>query len=309
MLIEPKRKKVTRKRGRLFSLLKRDVEAMLYVWRWKVASTRSVHEFVNRDKSEYSTYKMLDRLERNHFLECRFNVVEQFQLWQLTELGFNTIKEYLPELKEDGYLSENHRHDRLVQAFQLGEWATYQLSNVKFCTEQELRRAEVENYPTWVPQTSEHRPDGYTKIIGAKKSYTLAFEVELSAKHVQRYESTLRFYRAARAVDRVLWLVPQGEVKDTILRAKACTKDDSLNFHLFVDLEEFEKKGWDAAVTNERSETLFTLREKYREITGDLAGELLGNHRGRSTVTVHLDNRKVIGKTKACTTSKSGTAS
>ncbi len=279
-------------------LSSRDLMIMRYIWRWKIASTASVHEAVNRTMSPYSTYKVLERLAKNSFVESRFEYAERFHVWQLTERGFNVIRNYLGELKEDGYLSENHRHDRLVQAFQLGEWATHQFPKVIFFTEQELRRGEVENYPDWVPHTVEHRADGYTRIVGDKKSWTIAYEVELSAKNVQKYEGLLRFYRNTRVVDRVLWLVESPKIRDTILRAKACTKDDSANYHLFVDLTDYQKNGWDAVVTNERSQNLYTLREKYQGICGELLTEMLGKYRGHSSVTVHLSNQKVIGKSR-----------
>ena len=287
------------RRGAPFYLSSRDMLMMLYIWKWKVASTSSIHEAVNRTESPYSTYRVLERLEKNHLVEGRFNIAERFCVWQLTESGFHVIKRRLGELKEDGFLSEYHHHDRLVQAFQLGEWATHQLPNVIFFTEQDLRRREVTDYPDWVPQATEHRPDGYTRIVGHKKPVTIAFEVELSAKSVQKYEAILRFYRTTRQVDRVMWLVESQAVRDTILKAKTCINDDSNNYHLFVDLGDFEKNGWDAAAANERSETLFTIRENYQGICGDLYREMIGNLKGQSRVNVHLAGQKVIGKTRS----------
>lgn len=292
------KKMLARKRGPAFLLKDRDCQIMKYIWRWKIASTSSVHEAINRTASPYATYKILDRLERNHMVESRFNLSERFHVWQLTEFGFYAIRELLGELKEDGYLSENHRHDRYVQAFHLGEWSTHQFPRVIFCTEQELRRREPENYPDWVPQLGDHRADGYTRILGEKQNWTIAFEVELSAKNVQRYEGILRSYLSARLVNQVMWLVEDDTVKETILRAKDCIKDESSNFHVFVDLSDFKKNGWDAVITNERSETLSTMRKKYRGIVGEIAGEILGNYQGQSRVCVHLENKKVIGKSK-----------
>lgn len=288
-----------RKPGPHFQMTHRDRLMMLYIWRWKIASTASIHEAINRLRSPYSTYKILDRLERSQLVECRYNLGGRFYVWQLTESGFHAIKEFLGELKEDGYLSENYRHDRLVQAFQLGEWATHQFPKVIFCTEQDLRRREPDNYPEWVPHTNDHRADGYTRIVVGKKPWTIAYEVELSAKNVQKYEGILRFYRSVRVVDRVLWLVESKVIKDTILRAKSCIRDDSTNYHVFVDLSDFERNGWDATITNERSERLFTLRENYQGICGEIPGEILGKFRGHSTVTVHLAGQKVIGKSRA----------
>ena len=277
-------------------LTSRDSKILEYIWKWKIASTASIHEAINRPQSTYSTYKVLERLKANGFIQDYFHSQERFYVWSLTEYGFSKIADYLGELDEEGYLSENHRHDRLVQAFQLGEWSTHQNPKVIFCTEQDLRRRRVDHYPTWVPQTKEHRPDGYTRIVGAKRQWTFAYEVELSAKSTQKYESVLRFFKLASGVDRVFWLVGDPFIKDQILRAKACIKDDTNNYHVFVDINDYQKNGWDAKVTNERSENLFSLREKYQEVCGDFMGEIIGTHRGNSRVSVHLDGKKVLGK-------------
>jgi hypothetical protein len=287
-----------RSRGRPFFIAPRDKLILKYIWLWKIASSASIHEAVGRPKSVYSTYKVLAKLEAHELIECRFDLWEQFHVWQLTEKGFYEVKNYVGELKEDGYLSENHRHDRLVQAFQLGEWSTHQLQNLTFFTEQNLRRMDVVHYPQWLPPSNGHRPDGYTKIDGEKRPWVLAYEVELSAKHVQKYEGILEFYRHTKTVDQVLWLIGEKFIRDQILQAKSCIKETSSNYHLFVDLNDFLKNGWDAAIANERSENLGTLRDKYRGICGDFYGEILGRSRGNSRVTVHLNPRKVIGKTK-----------
>jgi hypothetical protein len=115
---------------------------------------------------------------------------------------------------------------------------------------------------------------------------------------MRRYESCLRSYKECTAVDRVLWLTGSREIRDAILRAKSSIHDDSANFHVFVDLEEYLENGWDAAVLNERSERLFTLREMYQRMCGALLGEHIGNLRGQSSVTDHLQNQKVIGRTR-----------
>jgi hypothetical protein len=277
-------------------LSSRDAKILEYIWKWKIASTASIHEAINRPQSEYSTTKVLERLKANGFILDFHHPRERFYVWSLTEFGFAATAQYLGEIAEDGYLSENHRHDRLVQAFQLGEWSTHQNPRVLFFTEQDLRRRGVEYYPSWVPHTTEHRPDGYTRIAGTKRQWTFAFEVELSAKSTQKYEGILRFYKLSAGIDRVFWLVGDPFIKDQILSAKACIKDDSTNYHVFVDLGDYEKNGWDAQVTNERSETLFSMREKCQELCGDFMGEMIGTLRGHSSVSVHLDKRKLLGK-------------
>ncbi|MBC7458256.1 MAG: hypothetical protein H7235_08265 [Bdellovibrionaceae bacterium] len=287
-----------RKVGRSEYLTERDSQVLKYLWRWKVSSTASVHEAINKISSQYSTYKILDKLERSGFITSQFDWQDQFYVWFLTSKGFYVIKKNLEDLAEDGFLSENHNHDRLVQAFHFGEWVSFQSPQVIFWTEQEMRRFDVSDYPDWVPKSKEHRPDGYTRIIGDKKQWTLAFEVELSTKRMAKYESTMQFYKHARQINRVYWLVADNHTKEQIIRAKACVNDESFNYHVFIDLTDFRKNGWDAVIVNERSERVHTLRENMQEISGDFYRELMGQLKGSSTVSVHLNKLKVLGKSK-----------
>jgi DNA-binding MarR family transcriptional regulator len=291
---KPKPKKV----GRPEYLTPRDSQILRYLWRWKVSSTASIHESINRPQSEYSTYKILEKLERSGFVTSQFDWEDQFYVWFLTSKGFSVIRKKLENMVEDGFLSENHNHDRLVQALQLGEWATHQNPKVSFWTEQEMRRFDSQVYPDWVPTSKEHRPDGYTKIIGDKKQWTFAFEVELSAKSISKYEATMQFYKHARQINRVYWLVSDSSIQEIILRAKKCINDESMNYHVFINLSDFKKNGWDATIYNERSERVHTIRENMQVICGDFYGEILGNSKGRSTVSVHLNKLKVLGKSK-----------
>ena len=127
---------------------------------------------------------------------------------------------------------------------------------------------------------------------------TFAYEVELSPKSLDRYEAILRFYKSQRDVTQVFWLIDSTDIKDQIIRAKNCIRDESQNFHVFVELEDYLKNGWDANIANERSENLGSIRQKYQGLCGDLIRDLLGTLRGNSTVTVHLRNQKVLGKSR-----------
>ena len=113
-------KPAKKKRGLPPYLTTRDQRILKYIWLWKIASTASIHEMIGRPRSPYSTYKTLERLEKNGFVECRHNPSERFHVWQLTERAFNELRPELGDLAEEGYLSENHHHDRLVQAFSVG---------------------------------------------------------------------------------------------------------------------------------------------------------------------------------------------
>jgi hypothetical protein len=93
-------------------------------------------------------------------------------------------------------------------------------------------------------------------------------------------------------------MVETDFVRDQILRAKACVRDETANYHLFVTLQEFVNSGWDSQVTNECSKSLGTIREITQGLCGDPAGEFLGKLRGHSGLTVHLTPQKILGKNR-----------
>ena len=79
---EIRMKNKSRKRpvGRPAFLTERDCRILNYLWRWKVASTASVHEMINRSSSEYSTYKTLFRLEGSGFITSQYDCEVQFSV-------------------------------------------------------------------------------------------------------------------------------------------------------------------------------------------------------------------------------------
>ena len=74
-----------RKPGRPEYLTDRDFQILKYLWRWKLASTASVHEAINKIASQYSTYKILDKLERSGFITSQFDWQDQFNVWFFNE--------------------------------------------------------------------------------------------------------------------------------------------------------------------------------------------------------------------------------
>lgn len=279
---------------RLFT--ERDGRILRFLWKWKLASTATIHEALGRPLSDYSTYKTMERLARQKLVTTVEAVEQNFRAWTLTDRGFSSILPSLGGLSEEGFASENPWHDRNVLALQLGEWSTNQLPIITHLTEQEMRRRPLDLYPTWAPATKDHRPDGYSMIRTGHQQTVLAFEVEIWAKSVSTYESTLRFYRNIRNLGRVYWMIGDPYVKEQILRAKDCIKEDARNYHCFIDMNEYINVGWDAMVTNERSEKLGTYRQNMQGLCGDSYGKYVGTMQGQSSVTVHYDTRKVLGK-------------
>jgi hypothetical protein len=286
----------SRFRGRVFLLSERDVQILNFIWKWKLATTSTIHHAIIRPGSAYSAYKALERLADHGYVKSFVCEEHRFTAWQLTEKGFSAIKNSLGELSEEGYLSANPNHDLHSLAFQLGEWSWYKFPIALHFTEQELRRRPADLYPSWVPNAVGHRADGYSRIEGKNRTWVYAFEVEFAQKAVGRYESVIRYYRSQRHVDRVFWLIADPEIKSKINLAKANMKDEQDTYHVFVDVNDYQKNGWDAMVTNERSENLFTIRGHMRAILGDLYGQYLGTIEGQSKVTDHYNPIKVIGK-------------
>lgn len=113
--------KSKKSQSRSIFLTPRDSKILHFIWKWKLASTASIHETIGRPLSPYSTYKTLERLSELTYLQATKNEEHTFYSWQLTEKGFYAIRESLGDLDEEGYLSENPWHDRNVMAFQLGD--------------------------------------------------------------------------------------------------------------------------------------------------------------------------------------------
>lgn len=288
--------------GPMFFLSDRDSQILHFIWRWKLASTATIHEEIGKPNTPYSTYKAMERLQRLQYVTCVVNHLDHHKTWQLTEKGFETIRPWLGTLKEEGYLSENQTHDRHIVAFQLGEWAGKKFPQVTFFTEQEMRRWPTDYYPEWVPKVGNHRADGYTQIQGHKRLWNIAYEVELWPKSVAIYESLIRYYRMYNSIDRVYWLIGSPVVFDQIVKAKTNARDVDDNYHLFVTRYDYERLGWDAPVRNSRSEILFTIRDDMRGLLGQTLGEFLANPGGLPTVPVHYSKAKVIGKPRPLTT-------
>jgi DNA-binding PadR family transcriptional regulator len=253
---------------------------------------------INRPASEYSTYKILFKLEGSGFVTTLYDFEGPFSVWSLTPKGFSVVKNNLPELRDDGFSSDHLNHDRLVQAFQLGEWATHQFPIVEFFTRQERQRKSFSDHPEWVPKSQEHCPDGLTYIKGVRKNYTLAFEVELFPRSSAKYEPVLSYYKHQQSINRVYWLVDSIQTREVILKAKSEIHDESRNYHVYVDLNDFIKNGWDAMIVDEFGKKVHTIRENMQQICGDIYSEVIGKSRGRSEVNVHLNNLKVIGRSK-----------
>jgi hypothetical protein len=266
-----------------------DYPLLRFLWKWKVSTTSLLKEKFYADSSMAAAYIRLYRLEKAGMIRSHVDPSATHYFWTLDKLGFAAIREELPPLKEEGYLSENMGHDLIASAIHLGDGLFGDIPGVNFFTEQELRRIDPEFYPEGIPTSTRRVPDGYW-LIGETTRKIIALEVELTQKRQVLYEGCARFYEDHRKISSVLWVVPRPTLATTIQRVIAYATEGRAR-HNFLTLRSIYELGWQA--------TVFTGADQGRSIR-----ELLDNSQIRSSEAVFtniaLDTRKSPHKSKHC---------
>ncbi len=187
----------------------REIKILIFLWKWKLVSNAALSSprfFPHTGAAR--AYNRLQAMRKANLIEMRCDAKCQNFAWCLTAKGFRAIREFLPALHEEGFRSEHFEHDLLVSAVHLGEWLVAKPHHVKLFTEQELRRVAYADYPSWVPQSPLHRPDGYFGFLGDDAIIPVALEVELNRKSARAYTNVSLIYQDLATIFRVLWLVP-----------------------------------------------------------------------------------------------------
>ncbi len=186
-----------------------DQKCLMLLWRWKLLSTRALNLAIYPERTPYRCYRRLLTLEENDLIISTSSWDRKAVVWHLGKSGLDVISNNFVESIHTGFRSENKDHDFWVTAIHLGEWLMGTPENCANYTEQELRKVNIENYPEWVPQTKQHRPDGYWKI-GLDKpgsESVIALEVELSKKTPMAYNEVGDFYSNMISPYQVIWVV------------------------------------------------------------------------------------------------------
>lgn len=192
-----------------------DQKCLMLLWRWKLLSTSALHLAIFPERSAYRCYRRLLLLEENDLIVSTASWDRKSVVWHLGKIGYEVIKDRLPLEEQAGFRSENKDHDFWVSAIHLGEWLSKYPESCANFTEQELRRSGLDNYPDWVPQTKQHRPDGYWKIDLKKPNSEglIALEVELSKKTPMAYSDIGDFYSNMISINQVIWVVrSEGDI-------------------------------------------------------------------------------------------------
>jgi len=230
----------------------RDLQLLLFLWRWKLSTTAALAVKFFPALLAHGAYKRLMELQHAGFIQAVPVYSQSGYAWSLTNKGFHTIRHLLCELKEVGYRSEFVDHDFLVSAVHLGNWFLKKPAGAEFLSEQEIRRYSPEFYPYWTPKEEDHekyhRPDGYWLLPTDGGKVVVALEVELNRKTNERYEKMAEFYGIEEKIYRVLWVVTtesQGQsIQDKISQANP----RRANIHNFVTLKDFLSHGWGAPI-------------------------------------------------------------
>lgn len=234
-------------RKKIFSLSDNEHAILQFLWRVKVASTSSIYFRFEPDFKwkEFTAYERLSRLKKKGCLNTRSDDSGSFRVWMLTAKGFKAIRHNLLPLKEEGYASENALHDLHVLAIHYGEWIPKGVAlDVRFVTEQELRRIDEDELPEWAKPLQAHKPDGVWYFPEAKNKTLYALEVELSRKRRNEYEAIGAFYSEEKIVDSVLWIVQSKGHASSIINAFQATSSSHRNIHNFVLLDDLRQFGW-----------------------------------------------------------------
>lgn len=229
-----------------FYVTNRDFAILELLWRWKILSTHALAAKFYPEAQPYTAYCRLVKLEHHKLIRSISLRHRSGNGWVLDVKGFQYLKSYLPELLQNGFKSENIVHDYYATAFHLGEWLLYQPKSGALCSEQELRRVAPEMLPCWVPTSSSHRPDGYTRVQTDKGPRIYAFETELTQKSRSRIIDALDFYESEQAISAVFWLVGTPSIQKIIEDSLSDEHFARRSLHHFVSLETFNRQGWGA---------------------------------------------------------------
>lgn len=237
-------------------ITRRDFEILKFLWRWKILSTHAIARKFFPGVRVESAHARLRCLAEVGYIEL-VHVDKKCFAWSISKRGFKHLMWfYLHEEIHEGYKSEYPHHDYLTTAFHLGEWLLNEPtkydpdepSEVELYSEQELRCTPDEHWPKWIPQSTEHRPDGYTRFRKGEQNVVVAFETELTLKSKSRYADIVCFYEYGSGIDFVLWLVGTTGMANSIRRIFERYGSKNVSKHNFIVLEDFLKSGWDAKI-------------------------------------------------------------
>jgi len=264
-----KPKKIELKRD----LKKSEIEAIEFLWRWKVAPASLLKEIAFSSMTAWTFYKTIRQLKKENILmEIPRGKFIFHRLLALTELGYEI---YLRDRDyNDKYRFRVHApaHDYLASAMQLAGVLKNKDPQIELYSEQELQTFPLEMWPKHFQSrvsvsngysyssTEKHFPDGLTVFRNAGKVATIGYEVEINLKPKERYRELFSFWTHTGSydfpgADIVLVLVRTPWIANKII-SYASPVDHRPQDFAFISLDDFILQGWEATVRIGRYEGL-----------------------------------------------------
>ena len=233
-------------------LSKRDGAILMFLWRHKIATFQSLKTIFCPFDMVDSFYKRLWLLKRGGYVLNEKITGTSDKVWLLGRRGFEYLSaNRLPgDLVTKMYKPHWQYHDLVTMAALLGNWHTTKPNNVEIVAEQELANTYIQQLPSHLKKSMEHRPDGLWIYSSGNDHRAIALEVELTAKSSPRYEKICAFYSAEAFFDNVLWIVSSKSLGLRILEASRFYKDARERLHLFIDVEDFKTNLWNSSIMN-----------------------------------------------------------
>ena len=239
------------------NILECDYKVLLFLWRWKVSTSRCIVERLHRhfNMKPDSFYKRLHLLEHSGFVkrESRHVLGNLVSYLALTENGYEQIRESLVELSQDGFKSESPVHDLLSQVIHLGNFIKLNSApkHLHIFSEQELRRINPSCYPKWIPKLPAHRPDGYwASFYNNSNSIITALELELSLKTTNRYREVVAEYATNSRINHVVWVTSNASIDQAIEKSLQHVEPEGATKHFFVSIPSLLENGWNILLRN-----------------------------------------------------------
>jgi len=233
---------------KFFKITERDRSVLLFLWYWKVFTTTGLAaKFFSG--SAIVAYNRMLLLRDAGLVQCvGCDIGNKNFVWTLNKSGFQYVRTFLPELKEEGYASEAPLHDLIAASVHLGEWLLKIPVGVNICTEQELRRLDSEMYPNWVSDLTGRRPDGLWQIPFGDAHKIFALEVELTRKNPKEYGPIAHFYEDQTKIARVFWLTGSFSQARRLHLAFQQETPNRFMKHNFLTFDDFRLHGWNAPI-------------------------------------------------------------
>ncbi len=225
----------------------RDLRIILFLWKFRVATTAMLHQKFFSDTTSRNAYNTLLKLRGHSYIATRTDEYGKDPLWSIDRKGLELIKEYIPETKSNNLKLKNKEKDLLCSGILQGEFLKEIPEEVELITEQMLTVYQNGLLPKYIPDMTEHTPKGYWCFKNENKNRLVSLEIEVTRMSKLHYLDSSYFYKDFSENSRVFWVVKDStQVKDILfLMYEACPK---YKVHNFVLLKDIYKNGWHAEI-------------------------------------------------------------